>query len=621
MQQLPTPSVTQDHTSPSQLDRITELAGDLAGQFDLVPLLERVLGHAVALLDCESGSISIVHEAEGYYRKEVDQGVGCHQGQTFPLTEGLTGQIVATHGTVILDRYASVAIGHIDPADPRWGSAVIGVPIAWDGAIIGTFAIFSDGPGRVFTAADASLVELFANHAAIAIMNSRLHQAAAAKAREAAVAGERERAVQEVHETIARSLGSLLLHLDRADRTTPGGSPSIQHIDSARVLAHEALFETRRTVLGLAPSSLAGSTLEEAVRRELDRVGNSYPIDLTLLVTGQPHEVTGEPHEVAPVVVHQLFMVIQEAVANVVAHARATTCRVGIFYDEAGLTSVVEDNGRGFERPDIESDAGTAQGRRLGLHGMAARAHYLRGELHVDSTPGWGTSIRAQVPYSSNGDASRERWKVIVAGTQPLVRAGLVRLLETSEPSVHVLGEHATIEDLTEGVSLLQPDMIVLDEALLGQYAEAQVASGDTVERPVVVVVDHPTDQQLATAASSGVRGFISLSSTPAEVARVVVAAARGDALLDGAIFTRLAEARQTAEATPSTAHLTVRELEVRDLLAEGLADKQIATRLGISVKTVEKHVGAMLRKTGARNRTMLVTLQQNTSQATANPT
>lgn len=610
MPQLPTANHSQNShhdASLSELDRITELAGDLAGQFELVPLLERVLGHAVALLNCESGSISIVHETEGYYRKEVDQGVGCHQGQNFPLTEGLTGQIVATRGTVILDRYASVAIGHIDPADPRWGSAVIGVPIAWDGAIIGTFAIFSNGPGRVFSAADASLVELFANHAAIAIMNSRLHQAAAAKEREAAVAGERERALQGVHETIGRSLGSLLLHLDRADKATPGGSPSIQHIDSARVLAHEALFETRRTVLGLAPASVAGSSLEDAVRQELDRVGASYPIDFTLLVTG-------EQHELAPVVAHQLFMLIQEAVANVVAHARTTTCRVGIFYDATSMSAVVEDNGRGFDRGATLSDTGSGN-TRLGLHGMAARAHYLRGELHVDSTPGWGTSIRAEVPYSSNGDGSRERWKVIVACTQPLIRAGLVRLLETSEPSVQVLGELATIEDLTEAVSLLQPDMIVLDEQLLGQYADERDRSGDTVERPIVAVVDRPTHEQLAAAASSGVRGFISLSSTPAEVARVVVAAARGDALLDGAVFSRLAETRPPAEEAPIAAHLTARELEVRELLAEGLADKQIATRLGISVKTVEKHVGSMLRKTGARNRTMLVTLQQDAAQ------
>ncbi|WDF34021.1 response regulator transcription factor [Arthrobacter agilis] len=198
---------------------------------------------------------------------------------------------------------------------------------------------------------------------------------------------------------------------------------------------------------------------------------------------------------------------------------------------------------------------------------------------------------------------------------QPLVRAGLVRLLETSEPSVHVLGELTNLEDLTDAVSLLQPDMIVLDEHLLGQYAEARATSGDTVERPVVAVVDHPTDEQLATAESSGVRGFVSLSSTPAEVARVVVAA-RGDALLDGAMFTRLTENR-TAD-TGEAISLTARELEVRDLLVEGLADKQIATRLAIWVKTVEKHVSAMLRKTGARNRTMLVGLQHQ-GQAIAN--
>lgn len=585
-----------------ELVRITELAGDLAGQFELVPLLERVLGHAVALLGCESGSISIVHESEGYYRKEVDQGVGCHQGQTFSLTEGLTGQIVKTRGTVILDCYASVSTGHIAPDDPRWRSAVIGVPIAWNGAIIGTFAIFSNGPGRVFTAEEASLVELFANHAAIAIMNSRLHQVAAAKEREAAVAGERARAVQEVHETIGRSLGSLLLHLDRADKATPGGSPSIQHIDSARVLAHEARFEARRTVLGLAPSSLAGTAIEEAVRQEIDSVSAGYPIAITFLVTG-------EQHDLAPVVAHQLFMVIQEAVANVIAHSCATTCRIGIFYEEAGLTILVEDNGRGFQRPNNGSAMGNTQGSQLGLHGIAARAHYLRGELHVDSTPGWGTCIRVRVPYSSNGDASRERWKVLVACTQPLIRSGLVRLLETSEPSVQVLGELTTLEDLTESVSLLQPDMIVLDELLLSQYAKARSSGGDTVERPVVVVnVDHPTDEQLAFSASSGVRGFISLSSTPAEVARVVVAAARGDALLNGTIFSRLAEGRDAAEPAMHPSRLTARELQVRNLLAEGLADKQIATRLGISVKTVQKHVGAMLRKTGARNRTMLVT-------------
>ncbi|TDK26604.1 GAF domain-containing protein [Arthrobacter crusticola] len=594
-------------TARSELDRITELAGDLAGQFELVPLLERVLGHAVALLGCESGSISIVHESEGYYRKEVDQGVGCLEGQTFPLTEGLTGQIVKRRGTVILDRYASVPTGHISPDDPRWGSAVIGVPISWDGGIIGTFAIFSDGPGRTFTAADASLVELFANHAAIAIMNSRLHNAAAGREREAAVAGERERAVRDVHETIGRSLGSLLLHLDRADKATPAGSPATQHIDSARVLAHEALFDTRRTVLGLGPSSLAGKTLEEAVRSELKRVEATSSLDATLSVVGQPHDLAAE-------VAHQVFMIVQEAVGNVVAHAHAGICRVGLFYNAAGITAVIEDNGRGFDAAAKRGTEGSpSSSASLGLHGMAARAHYLRGELSIDSTPGWGTSVRAEVPYSASGEVSRERWQVLVACVQPMVRAGLVRLLETSEPSVQVMGEPGSLEDLVESISLLQPDMIVLDWDLLEQYTAARQTGSaeDPVDRPVVAVVDSPTLDQLRLAAASGVRGFLSSKSTPAEVARVVVAAARGDALLDGAVFTRFTEAHGNAAAQEErSVRLTARELEVRDLLGQGLADKQIASRLAISVKTVEKHVGAMLRKTGARNRTMLVGLQ-----------
>lgn len=62
--------------------------------------------------------------------------------------------------------------------------------------------------------------------------------------------------------------------------------------------------------------------------------------------------VSGEPHELTPVVAHQLFTVIQEAVANVFAHARTTTCRVGIFYDNTCIAAVVEDNGRGFEYQD-----------------------------------------------------------------------------------------------------------------------------------------------------------------------------------------------------------------------------------------------------------------------------
>lgn len=111
---------------------VTELARDLAGRFELGPLLARILSHATGLLGCESGSISLVDETAGTYTKAADYGVGCQEGQTFPLNEGFTGEIVRQRQTVILDDYSRISAGHIAEDDPRWRCAVIGVPLLWE---------------------------------------------------------------------------------------------------------------------------------------------------------------------------------------------------------------------------------------------------------------------------------------------------------------------------------------------------------------------------------------------------------------------------------------------------------------------------------------------------------
>ena len=102
------------------------------------------------------------HFSNGTYAKKVDFGVGCQEGQTFSLEEGLTGQVVRDRSTVILRTYSDVAKGHISPDDPRWNCAVIGVPIQWDERVIGTCIIFGANPERVFTPDDAALTRLSA---------------------------------------------------------------------------------------------------------------------------------------------------------------------------------------------------------------------------------------------------------------------------------------------------------------------------------------------------------------------------------------------------------------------------------------------------------------------------
>jgi DNA-binding CsgD family transcriptional regulator len=150
------------------------LANDLAGEFALEPLLERILRNAVELLGCQSGSICTIDEERQVYREEVGLDVGCRMGEEFPLDEGVTGAVVRAGGPVTFGRYSVVPGGHIRPGDVRHSRAVIGVPIRLSSGMIGACIVFGDDPIRVFDEADTRLLELFAIHAAVAIANARL---------------------------------------------------------------------------------------------------------------------------------------------------------------------------------------------------------------------------------------------------------------------------------------------------------------------------------------------------------------------------------------------------------------------------------------------------------------
>ena len=601
-----------------KLDSVAALARDLAGRFELQPLLGRILGHATNLLGCESGSIALVNESSGTYTKKVDIGVGCQEGQTFSLKEGFTGQIVRRRSTVILDAYSSIERGHIPTTDPRWNCAVIGVPIRWGEQIIGAFIVFSPDRGRVFTPEEARLAELFASHAAIALANSKLHATASIREREVAVAAERERAVRDVHETVGRSLATLLLSLDEAEKASrlDGGEHTVTpHLSNARTIAHDALTETRRTVLGMGPAALAGRTLDEAIAGELAWVES-------MSGAGTQLTVIGDVRPLAPEIAHHAFKIVQEALNNVVTHARATTVRAGLIYDAGALAVVVEDNGQGFDLTAAHGDHATLPAGCLGLHGMTSRAIHLGGDLTIDTTPGWGTKVRATLPdRAPSPEASGQpQWKILIANDHPVISAGLVRLLSIAEPAIQVTAEVRSAEQLFDAFELLRPDVLLVDLDMVHQNTTGVLAGIRELDPGVAIVVltDNPTVEQVRSARQAGVRGFINRRASGDTIARVLVAAGQGQALVEGDIFDHLLGSSST-EPESGADTFTTREREVHHMVVRGMADKQIARELGISVKTVEKHVGSILRKTGARNRTMLAGMTGG-EQAPAHP-
>jgi signal transduction protein with GAF and PtsI domain len=186
--------------------RLQALAEDLSEEVEVGPLLDRILAHSTRLLDGAAGSISLVDEDAGYYRKAADLGVACSSGQVFPLDEGVTGQVVAERRPVVLDRYAAVTGGHLPTGDPVAEGGVVAVPIWWRDAIIGADVVFA-GRRRQFTTTEVDRLETVAQVAAVAITNAR--RQAEAEARRSTAADERDAAT--------RGLATVLLELRAAE--------------------------------------------------------------------------------------------------------------------------------------------------------------------------------------------------------------------------------------------------------------------------------------------------------------------------------------------------------------------------------------------------------------------
>jgi DNA-binding NarL/FixJ family response regulator len=133
-----------------------------------------------------------------------------------------------------------------------------------------------------------------------------------------------------------------------------------------------------------------------------------------------------------------------------------------------------------------------------------------------------------------------------------------------------------------------------------GIEAIARIREEDPEAR-IVALTAFASDEVVAGAFRAGARGYVGKDATEVELAGAVLAVARGETVMSGPAADRL---YAHLNSPPDAFDFTDREREVLALLERGAPDREFAETLGISVKTVEKHVGSILRKSGAHNRT-----------------
>ncbi|MEV8532623.1 response regulator transcription factor [Streptomyces sp. NPDC051211] len=194
--------------------------------------------------------------------------------------------------------------------------------------------------------------------------------------------------------------------------------------------------------------------------------------------------------------------------------------------------------------------------------------------------------------------------RLLLADDHPVVRAGLRAVLDT-EPGFTVVAEAATAERAVE-LAASEPVDVVLMDLQFGPGMHGSAATAEITARPgaprVLVLTTYDTDADILAAVEAGASGYLLKDAPPEELAAAVRTAAAGQSALAPAVALRLMDRMRT----PAEA-LTKRELEVLQLVADGLSNQQISKRLFLSQATVKSHLVHVYAKLGVDSRTAAV--------------
>ncbi|MFD2471801.1 response regulator [Amycolatopsis silviterrae] len=198
--------------------------------------------------------------------------------------------------------------------------------------------------------------------------------------------------------------------------------------------------------------------------------------------------------------------------------------------------------------------------------------------------------------------------RVLLVDDERLIRAGL-RAIVDSEPDLTVVGEAADGAEVPGLVGQLRPDVVLMDvrmPAVDGIRATEHLLS--TVDDPpkVIVVTTFENDDYVYDALLAGASGFLLKRARPEEIVAGIRTVLAGDSLLFPAAIRGMAARRAPATGAPLD-FLTERERDVLRLMAAGLSNGEIAAELYLGLQTVKTHVGNVLGKLGARDRTQAV--------------
>jgi two-component system, NarL family, response regulator len=193
--------------------------------------------------------------------------------------------------------------------------------------------------------------------------------------------------------------------------------------------------------------------------------------------------------------------------------------------------------------------------------------------------------------------------RVLSVDDHPLVRKGIASML-ANEPNITLVGEADNGRDALKQYRRLAPDVVLMDLRMrdLDGIETTRAIRAEFPAARIIALTSYDGDQDIYRALAAGVRGYLLKETAHADLVHAIATVHAGRRLLPPDVAARLSEHFPQVE-------LTERETEVLELVASGLANKEIASRLGTASGTVKIHVQNVLEKLGASGRTHAVAI------------
>lgn len=193
---------------------------------------------------------------------------------------------------------------------------------------------------------------------------------------------ERSRMAKDLHDGLGSMLSGIKLNLSAMHQNFIIHSSDVFSFEKALTQLDSAIAEMRRVAHNMMPEALLKFGLHEAIQDYCDNINENGALKMQFTTIGESKSLDATVQKV-------LYRIFQELTNNALKHAVAQTIFIQMSHHEKGITLTVEDDGKGFD---------TSKTNGTGLQNVKSRVDYLKGTLHIDTSPENGTSITVEMP-------------------------------------------------------------------------------------------------------------------------------------------------------------------------------------------------------------------------------